>query len=666
MDLEEIEETRAEEKMSSCSTKKRIVDIENIVIQKPMDFINDKEIMDKILDEILLLKIDSKQKMETAIKNLRKKYHIGISNVMVLYSYRMLCRERNLKYDPKYEEYLQSKTFRSQSGVMVIAVFTSPYPNGQTFSCEYDCYYCPNEKDQPRSYLLKEPGVLRANKNGFDCVRQFWDRANAYIMMGHPVDKVELLVLGGTWSSYPESYQEEFIRDTFYAANTYYDINRLSNPRVRLSYREEMKINETSSCRIIGITLETRPDRITAKELQRFREFGVTRVQIGVQHIDDRILYRVNRGCKSIHTIRAIKLMKDNCFKIDIHLMPDLPKPLKPNISNKKEKFEMEDIDHTVDMVDLDEKMFNTILNNPEWQVDQWKIYPCTTVPWTRIEDEYKRKIYVPYGETVTKEKKNPLFELLLRVKCKVHPWIRLNRVIRDIPNNYILGGNSDTNMRQYLQNEMIQRGLKCSCIRCREVKKTKIDPAKAILKVRKYKASDADEYFISFETDEKTPVLFGFLRLRLSLTSGLNRFDKPVFPELVKCALIRELHVYGQVVPVSESGSGLSQHYGFGTKLVEHAFRISIEKGFNKIAVISGVGVKDYYRKFGFEDENNFMTKIFDEKEIIRIMEKREVKQEIIEYEKEKTINLPVKTSSKFKIVMTLLLLIFLCNFIF
>jgi ELP3 family radical SAM enzyme/protein acetyltransferase len=594
--------------IKNAKDTKDIEDIKNIKIAKPYNFINKPIELTKIVNEMIGRNIINKRDMTLFIKEMQKKYKMPLSTHHILYIYRVLVKDGRVGYDKKFEVLLRKKISRSQSGVIVVAVFTSPYPKSgkkmSKFSCKYDCYYCPNEPGQPRSYLLNEPGVLRANRNNFDAVQQFMDRANTYIVMGHPVDKIELLVLGGTWSSYPPSYQEEFIRDCYYAANTFYDAEQ--GTRGRKSVDDEILINETGSCRIIGLTLETRPDNITPKELIRFRKFGVTRVQLGVQHTDNRILYRVNRMCTTERTIQALKLLKDNCFKIDIHLMPDLPAPLKDGISNKHKQFEIEDIDESINMVDLDKKMFNDVLYNPDLQADQWKIYPCEVVPWTRIKDEHERKVYKPYGETPK------LFELILYVKKNIHPWIRLNRIIRDIPNSYISGGNQNTNMRQYLIKEMKEKKITCSCIRCREVKNKDVDYKDAKIVVRQYNASKGVEYFISFEG--KNELLFGFLRLRLCNDAGYNinknNIPKPVFEELMGTALIRELHVYGQVIKVDNTDTSKTQHRGFGRKLLERAEKISSEHGYDKIAVIAGVGTREYYRKYKYENHKYFMIK--------------------------------------------------------
>ena len=492
---------------------------------------------------------------------------------------------------------LIKKAGKSTSGVLVVTVLTSPRPTfgppeartTQKFSCAWNCYYCPNEPKQPRSYLHDEPSVLRANQNGFDAVLQFTERVATLVMNGHPPDKIELLVLGGTWTSYPHAYQEEFCRDLFYAANTF--STRGGELRPRLSLEEEQAANEGASCKIIGLTLETRPDCIDAEELRRLRRYGCTRVQLGVQHTDDAILRKINRGCTNADTERALRLLKDACYKVDIHLMPNLP-------GSDPER---------------DAAMFARVLDDEALQADQWKIYPCEVTPWTVIKKWFDQGDYVPYSEAV-------LCEMLIGVKSKVHPWIRLNRVVRDIPSQYILGGVDAPNMRQQILEKMAREGKRCRCIRCREVgTESEAMAPRALLVRRHYRGSGGDEVFLSFEADDEKDVgkevILGFLRLRFSARAGMvddEEGTEPVFPELQGAALIRELHVYGQLVATGatkdangsqvDDGGSASQHQGFGRRLLAEAEVMARRRGYTRLAVISGVGTRQYYRKHGYE----------------------------------------------------------------
>ncbi|TDH68980.1 hypothetical protein CCR75_000943 [Bremia lactucae] len=528
------------------------------------------------------------RELEKVFVLLRRKFKCLPKKSQMKFALSLLVQKGAAPNGLALEKLLVKKAQKSQSGVLVVTVLTSPYPsvNGkkQKFSCQWNCYYCPNEPDQPRSYLHDEPSVLRANRNDFDPVLQFCDRCVTLAMNGHPVDKIELLVLGGTWASYPIAYQEFFIRDLFYAANTFFERQK----RARHSLQDEKLENETAAVKIIGITLETRPDCITPDELRRFRKYGCTRVQLGIQHTDDGILKKINRGHTVAQAIEALKLLRDCCYKTDIHLMPNLP-------GSDPEK---------------DRKMFQYVLESPDLQADQWKIYPCEITPWTVIKKWFDEGTYRPYGD-------DQLIELLMNVKAQVHPWIRLNRVIRDIPSQYILGGMDEPNLRQVIGVKMKQRGTPCKCIRCREVKTDDVAIANAELVLRHYQANEGDEYFLSFETPDRSKIC-GFVRLRLSKTSGGG-----VFEELQGAALVRELHVYGQLVAATTnttlktselSNRSHAQHTGFGTQLMMKAEEIARAHGYTKMAVIAGVGVRNFYRRLGFEveGEGELMIKHF------------------------------------------------------
>ena len=526
----------------------------------------------------------SDQEMAAALKQQMKLFKSDSKKSLILAGYKQALKDEKIKRHDYLESYLISKAPRSQSGVLVVTVFTSAYPevNGkkQKFSCQWNCYYCPNEPGQPRSYLLNEPGVRRANRLDFDAERQFNDRVQALVAIGHPADKVELLVLGGTWESYPEEYRETFIRDLFYAANTFGEPAESKRPKLDLL--QEQILNESATCKIIGVTLETRPDTIDEAMIVKLRQMGCTRVQIGIQHTNDDILTAVNRQSTRDDAVRAIKLLKESCFKVDIHLMPDLPGATP----------------------DLDRKMFDDVLYSPDLQADQWKIYPCQTTPFTLIKQWYEEGKYNPYGM-------DNLIEVLLYAKRRVHPWIRLNRVIRDIPVEYVLAGVEVANLRQLLGIRMQKEGRTCQCIRCREVKGDKHVAEKlrsATLVEREYDASGGKEVFISVETPDRQTI-FGFLRLRFN---GPN--PETPFRELWDCALIRELHVYGVLVPTTKQGSSEAQHSGIGKRLLQRAEYMAAERGYKKIAVISGVGVRNYYRKRGYKmvdvHRGNFLIK--------------------------------------------------------
>lgn len=516
----------------------------------------DAPVLEEIVKSLAALSPQTQREFEAALSQQRKKHKFNFRKAQLLHTYQHLTRRtKELFPNESLARHLVKKSSKSQSGVLVITVLTSPYPQVgdkvQKFSCAWDCHYCPSEPDQPKSYLHEEPAVKRANENNFDPVLQLTDRAATLAMNGHPVDKIELLVLGGTWASYPHEYQETFCRDLFYAANTFWEREK----RERRGLQEEQALNEVAECKIIGITLETRPDTIDAAELRRMRRYGCTRVQLGVQHTDDHVLKKVNRGCTLEDTMRALRLLKDACFKVDIHLMPNLPGA----------------------SLNLDAAMFERVLSDPDLQADQWKIYPTQVVPWTVIQRWHSTGEYVPYPF-------DDLFELLMQVKAQVHPWIRLNRVVRDIPIQYISGGVDVPNLREDLVVTMAGRGMRCRCIRCREVGGETGEAGLPTMVIRTYGSSGGTELFLSFETEDQTK-LFAFLRLRLpspskvesdrkalnakrssveATTDGAAHHASPrrrwrrgaslvagdelAFPELCGAVLVRELHVYGQV----------------------------------------------------------------------------------------------------------------------
>lgn len=546
------------------------------------------DIEDLILIKKEFLKSDLNENFDTLnfIHKIKNTYKINCSKSDLINVYNQLQLN-----DIKLKQKLIKKKQKSQSGIISITVLTSGTPeytneNGErvkgTFSCLHKCSFCPDEKpsadnnwvQQPKSYLYTEPAVLRANQNNFDPILQMNSRISSLIKMGHDVDKIELLVLGGTWSEYPREYQEEFITKLYYSANVYFDDHE--NKRSLKTLEEEININETAAIHIIGLTLEMRSDSISIAEIKRLRRFNCTRVQLGIQHTNNEILRMNNRGETVEKTIKAIKLLKDNCYKIDGHLMLNL-------YGSSPEK---------------DKQMLNEILENPELQLDQLKIYPCAVVPFTKIKELFETGVYVPYSD-------NYLFEIIKEFKIKIKKYFRINRIIRDISGHYILGGYSQqsTNMRQLLKEDMRINNWTCNCIRCREIKDN--EPETEIkLNVIRYDASGGHEYFISYETEK---FLIGFLRLRL-ISSNENQL-----PILNGCGLIRELHVYSTISKVGTSDNKNSlQHKGYGKNLIKTAEKIAIQNGYKKMAIIAGTGVRNYYKNQGYTCIDTYMIKTF------------------------------------------------------
>ena len=530
-------------------------------------------------------------------KGIQKKYKYTISNAEFIKIYKYLNLDNQ-----QLRNLITKKKCKSNSGVLVITVLTSAHPeyidddgSGEVktarFSCKHDCAYCPNEPAhegnnwvaQPRSYLYAEPAVLRANANDFDPIKQMNSRISSLINMGHIPDKLEIIVLGGTWSEYPRNYQDRFITDLYYAANSYFDTAPFSATpksakRPKLSLEEEIEINETAKIHIIGLTLETRPDTITLEEIANFRRYNCTRIQLGVQHTNNAVLKKIMRGHTIERAYEAIKMLKNNCYKVDIHIMPNLPAA----------------------SYEIDKAMLEEVLYDERIQADQYKIYPTAIVPYTRIKRWFEEGTYVPYDDLL-------LYQLIKDFKQKVQKYKRLNRIIRDIPGHYIEGGYSTkfVNMRQLLQDDMRLNKWGCKCIRCREIKGNQVSRENIKLNVEKYRASGGDEYHLSFDTCCDKNYLVGFLRLRLADASS-----DAVLPSIKGCALIRELHIYSNISDVGNSIEGSLQHKGYGKQLVAKAEDIARDNGYRKVAIISGTGVRGYYRRLGYQLVDTYMLK--------------------------------------------------------
>jgi histone acetyltransferase (RNA polymerase elongator complex component) len=456
----------------------------------------------------------------------------------------------------------------------------------------------------------------------FDVKGQFQNRIQAYKSMGNigredkESKKMEIILSGGTWESYPIEYREQVIVELYWAANT------VSSDRPMKTLEEEIKENETAEYRIIGLTLETRPDNVTKESICDYNKWGVTRIQIGVQHLDYAILKKVNRRCYAEHTERAIRLLKQAGFKVVVHLMPDLPGS-SPS---------------------LDYEMFTQVLSDPRYQFDDVKIYPTAVckspdpdrIVSSKIADWYAQGLYKPYAE----ENLGSLLNVLAYYKSNVQPWVRIQRIVRDIPGKSIeTGYKKMSNLRQVLEGKMKEWGLKCQCIYCMEIGDKELDNLTPYLVVRKYAASQGTEYHISMETHQMKwydsvlyyldrlyayfywfltgkwhewegnldtyTGLFGFCRLRIDPQPGGD-----FIPEIHGCGLIREVHVYGFSLGVGKDTIG-SQHRGFGQQLVKTAEQITTMNGLKKTAVIAGVGTREYYKnKCGYQIAKTYMIK--------------------------------------------------------
>jgi len=476
---------------------------------------------------------------------------------------------------------IRMKPVRTLSGVTTVTVLTKPYP------CPGRCIFCPDDVRMPKSYLPDEPGAMRGLEHGFDPYDQVASRLDALQAVGHPTDKIELLILGGTWSAYRRDYQEWFVRRCFEA------LNKNGANHEEHKGREEGKAenegqnvvpdsgrlaktqreNETTSHRNVGLVVETRPDEITLDEIRWLRHLGVTKLQMGAQSLDDRVLSLNKRGHTLAETRRAVALLRAAGFKIVLHWMPNL---LGATPASDRADFA---------------RLWEGLCP------DEIKIYPTQLLANTELYEYWQRGEYRPY---TTRE----LIDLIADIKTGIPRYCRVNRIIRDIPSTNVMAGNKRTSLRQDVHKEMAQRGAHCACIRCREVRGKLLDLETLRLDDLTYKTDHAEEHFISFVTPEDN--LAGFVRLSLPGTgapaTGLRDLDG--------AAIIREVHVYGQSLPVGAAQSGAAQHAGLGTRLLAEAERAARAQGFRRMAVISAVGTRQYYLERGFERGEYYLVK--------------------------------------------------------
>ncbi|MFC1640421.1 elongator complex protein 3 [Patescibacteria group bacterium] len=485
-----------------------------------------------------------------------------VQNAEVKKVYDEMVASDEMKPNFDLEKMFLTKHVRTRSGVAVVAVLTKP------FACPGKCLYCPSESDMPKSYLPNEPAVMRAILTGFHPYRQVQARIRSLQLNGHPTDKIELIVMGGTFSYFPLRYQNWFIRECFRAANDFPE--KIGARTAATDLETEKTRNEKAENRIVGLTLETRPDYINEEEVVKFRRLGATRVELGVQSTHDGVLEHNRRGHSVEQTVRATRLLKDAGFKINYHLMPGLP--------------------GSTEAQDLD--VFRAVYTDARFQPDMVKIYPCVVVKNSDLYNLWQRGEYQP----LTNER---CLELLGEIKGMTPEYVRITRLIRDIPAESIEAGPNISNMRQLLQNA----GVKCQCIRCREVKDDYSSDDKVVLDRVEYDASGGREFFLQYVTPDKAK-LFALLRLRLPGS------EKHFIGALQGSALIREVHTYGRLVGIAQENDRAAQHKGLGRKLMAEAEKTARQKGYKKMAVIAGVGVREYYRELGYELEDEYMVK--------------------------------------------------------
>ncbi len=508
--------------------------------------------------------------------------------------------------DEGFVDRLRMKPVRTMSGVAPVTVLTKPYP------CPGKCIFCPNDVRMPKSYLASEPGAQRAAQHDFDPYGQTLSRLVAYHHNGHRVDKVELIVLGGTWSFYPEPYQIWFVKRCFEAMNDFAAVKDAFDPQtakgvlsfaaldesvdgraLERSYNQVVRgylrrrlggelldasehatweelaaaqrANESGAARCVGLVVETRPDHLSRQEAVRMRRLGATKVQIGFQSLSDEVLAKNHRGHDVAATRRAVRLLREGGFKLHAHWMP--------NLYGSDPRRDVDD--------------FQKLFEDPDFRPDELKIYPCSLIESAELMQVYERGDWRPYTH-------EELLEVLSECLLRVPEYCRITRVVRDIPGDDILVGNKTTNFREVVETELHRRGQASRDIRAREIRGSRARPEELVLDACEYDTSLGREVFLQLITGERRIV--GFCRLSLP--------RRPVaWPEIAASAMIREVHVYGSVVGIGESGGGRSQHSGLGRRLVEEAARRAVAAGFAELAVISAVGTRDYYRGLGFAD---------------------------------------------------------------
>ncbi len=463
---------------------------------------------------------------------------------------------------------LQVKPSRTLSGVAPVAVMTSPHP------CPHGkCLPCPGGPDHPfqspQSYTGEEPAAKRAREHDFDPFRQVQARLEQFEILGHRVEKVELIVMGGTMTARPVEYQEMFVSRCIEAMNIYPERTPAPEP---LPVPVVEEANEHAAIRCIAITFETRPDWCRKEHIDRMLDYGVTKVELGVQHTDDAILAFNRRGCTVADTVEANTLLRDAGLKVGFHMMPNMPSSDPAS----------------------DRQMFVELFSDPRFRPDFLKIYPTLVTPGSEIEDLFLHNKYVPYNE-------DELIDLVAYAKSLTPEYTRIQRIQRDIPAKLIVAGSKHSNFRQLAQERLRAAGKRCRCIRCREIGRLTSAAEPSIQELR-YEACGGTEYFISAVADDS---LIGFARLR---------FPSQVYrPELEGAALLRELHVYGSLVPVGMDAAPAEwQHRNFGRELIGRAETVAAGAGYQRLAVMSGIGVRPYYRKLGYERRGPYMIRDF------------------------------------------------------
>lgn len=544
-----------------------------------------------IIDDILDGKITARKQLEVKKRQLCRDLKLS----------KFMSNADILEYAKPEEKEIVSaivkkKPTRTISGVAVVAVMCHPHkcPHGR-------CFYCPESDIAPPSYTGEEPAALRGRMYDYHPYVQCFNRLKQLKKIGHPIDKVELIIMGGTFPSRDLDYQEWFVsqclkamcdigliienKPTNYEYNLDYDEIRSFESGVLKTYApndyvlidDVQKVNENSKVRCVGMTFETRPDYCKKEHINRMLDFGVTRVELGVQTLSDDLYVKIKRGHTIADVIEANQLLRDSAIKVAMHMMPGL-------FSNQKQ----------------DLKMFKQLFSDDNFKPDMLKIYPCLVTKGSELYDLWQKGEYEPYTD-------EEAVELITKVKAILPKWVRTMRIQRDIPSTLIEAGVLKSNLGEIVYNNLEKHDINCKCIRCREIGHKKTSQEYTLddfeLFSENYTACEGQEYFLSIE-DFNEESLAGFLRLRLP---SKNHF-RPEISDTT--ALVRELHVYGNMIKIGDKNPKIGQHTGFGERLLKEAENIAIDNGKDEIAIISGIGTRNYYRKFGYEKVGPYMKK--------------------------------------------------------
>jgi elongator complex protein 3 len=470
----------------------------------------------------------------------------------------------------KNRKMLIRKPTKSASGVIVVAIMAKPFdcPHGK-------CIYCPGgvEFNTPLSYTGKEPVTKKAQEVDYDARLQIISKLDRYLMMGHDISKVELVIVGGTFPFMPLEYQSQFVKQCYDALN--------GDRALSDTLTEAKALNETSKSRCVGFTVETKPDYCKSRHIDIMLDLGITRIEIGVQTLDNAVYKMVNRGHTLVDVFEAFQVAKESGYKIVAHMMPGLPGST----------------------VDKDLQDFRTLFEDPRLMPDMLKIYPTLVLKNTGLYRLYQKGSYCSFSE-------EEFVNLLVEIKRITPSWVRIMRIQREIDPDDIVSGPKSGNIRQLLQMRLKEMGIKCNCIRCREaglrrLKQSNVNP---VLKRTDYVSSNGIESFLSLE-DESTSSLFGFLRLR-KLNNPHREELRTSYGEA--SAVVRELHVFGQLIDIGKKCDSTSfQHRGHGSRLLKEAEDIvKYDFGLDKISILSSVGTRDYYRKFNYHLDGPYMSK--------------------------------------------------------